>query len=144
MGRYVNDKAFEKIYIFSGVWDEVTVMNLRKEYGEYPYIHIISPSELYEVLCKEDVFSNPYYDYNGVSPDVKDICVMLDEHGYHSSEDKHLNDPKSYIYDNDFICFLAKDGLFYSKEFGVLVLKYYVLSAEKEKEHIDQIMGILG
>jgi hypothetical protein len=34
----------------------------------------------------------------------------------------------------DFVCFLAKDGFFYSAEFGALILSWHIMANDLQKE----------
>ncbi len=90
---------------------------------------------MYEILKKEPIFYNPYYDYQKEGISTKNICLD----GY--KEKKHPKGPDEYSIDDDFICFVKKDGLFYSKEFSALVLSYHIID-DKDVERI-QINNIL-
>jgi hypothetical protein len=35
---------------------------------------------------------------------------------------------------DDFVCFLARDGFFYSAEFGALILSWHVMREDLQKE----------
>lgn len=133
--HYIKEEYFERVYIFSGLWDKEKVAELRKDYKSYSHIYIISPDELYEILKEEAIFCNPYYEYEkeGISP--RDICMD----GYIEKVcPKGINE---YSIDDDFICFMRKDGLFYSKEFSSLVLKFHIFEDRNaERNYIDRII----
>lgn len=139
--HYIDKKvydSYETIYLFSGEWDNKTIDELREKYKDYPRLYIIKPDELYDVLKNVKIFSNPFYVFDKEVIETKNI--NLD--GYRKiSEDERLNGEMDYSIDDDYICFVKKDGLFYSREFGALVLSYHIdKDHAKEKEWIDRIL----
>ena len=137
IGRYLDETQFEKIYLFSGKWSDELVQRMRTRYGKYRHFYIISPEELFETLQEDLVFENPYYDYHTEYKKPEEI--NLD--GY--TKRKKPNGDLEYSIDEDFICFVNKDGLFYSREFGSLILSYHILpekERDRERQCIKRIM----
>lgn len=138
--HYIHEKSYEKIYIFSGEWNEDEVNQLRKDYIDYPNIFIITPSELYQTLKRYNIFVNNFYDFDNAA-------LRLDElplDGYKKVE--KIKNETEYTRSKDFICFLANDGFFYSQEFGALILSWHVMwkDLEKEKLLIEKICNDLN
>ncbi len=137
--HYIKEESYQVVYIFSGKWDVEKVKQLRTQYQNYAHIYIISPDELYETLEKENPFNNDFYDFDNqvIPPD------MLDLDGY-ILKDKP-NAENEYSKDDSFVCFVRKDGLFYSAEFNALVLSWHILDdKEYEKECAERIMEKLN
>lgn len=60
---YIPETSYEYIYIFSGRWSDSEVEKLRKRYKKYHHIYMISPSELFQTLRKENIFfKNGFYE----------------------------------------------------------------------------------
>ncbi len=116
--HYLNENSYEKIYVFSGKWDETAVKEKRNLFKQYEHIYIISPEELWEVLKVERFLSSAFYDFDNEprSP------YQLKLEGY-TKCDRPAGE-KKYSIDDDYICFVNKDGLFYSAEFDSLVLSW--------------------
>ena len=123
--HYTNEKSYEKIYIFSGKWNEATVLEKRDFFKLYEHIYIISPAELWEVLKTERFLSSAFYDFDNEprSP------YQLNLEGY--TERKRPKGEKTYSISEDYICFVNKDGLFYSAEFDALILSWDVFSGTR-------------
>ncbi len=133
--NYVNEASYERIYFFSGTWNEDTVRAKREQYKDFKHIYIVSPEELYVVLKEEHFLSNDFYDYENepISPS------QLNLEGY--TERKKPNGEDTYSIDDDFICFVRSDGLFYSAEFGSLVLSWDIFNkSDYDKECIKRIL----
>lgn len=134
ISHYKNETGYERIYIFSGKWDDLRVEELRKEYATYQHIYIISPSELYETLKSNMFLKNEYYDHQDKDMSTKELIPE----GY--TVCKKPKREYECSMDEDFICFERKDGLFYSREFDALVLSYHIFQDTKsEKEVIERI-----
>ena len=132
---YIQENSYEYLYIFSGKWNDECVGELRGKYEEYKHIYIISPSELFEALKKDNIFENKFYDFDN-EPTAPDR-LPLD--GYHICTRPKKENECSVS--GDFVCFIKKDGLVYSSEFGALVLSWHILEdREYEQRCIDQIL----
>jgi hypothetical protein len=135
--HYVEEDSYEKIYIFSGKWSEDAVYELNRKYEAYQYIQIISPKELWETFRSNNIFnfSPNFYDL-----DNRSFCpeeLTLD--GYKKVE--KIKTPTEYTMSEDFVCFLARDGFFYSKEFGALVLSWHIMEdLQREQALIEQVV----
>ena len=142
LNHYVNETGYEKIYIFSGKWDDAFVDELRAKYKAYEQIHIISPSELFEALKKDNIFENAFYDFEH-EPVLADR-LKLDGLNKCKKQPKCEKD-YSVSEGGDFACFVRKDGLFYSAEFGALILSWHILDDhEYERKCIDSILSVLN
>ncbi|MCR4770969.1 MAG: hypothetical protein K5855_01530 [Oscillospiraceae bacterium] len=127
--NYTEERAYEKIYLFSGMWSNEDVDELRQKYKAYSIIQLIKPSELFATLNSHSIFQNQYYDYQASSLKPKELPLK----GY--IECKKPNGHREYSIDDVFACFVKGDGLFYSSEFGALVLSWHILgNHEKELE----------
>ena len=132
--RYKKDKSYEKIYIFSGRWNEKEVLSKRELYKDYGNIYIISPSELYRTLKEEGIFKNDFYDFENTP--ISPYNINLD--GYEKK--KKPKGENTYSIDDDYICFVNGDGLFYSAEFGLLVHSWDVFEGTKyDRNCIEKI-----
>jgi hypothetical protein len=135
--HYVEETSYEKIYIFSGRWREEAVHELNRKYEAYQHIRIISPKELWETLKNNKVFnfSPAFYDL-----DNRSLCPEeLPLEGYKKVE--KIKTPAEYTMSEDFVCFLASDGFFYSKEFGALVLSWHIMEdLQREQALIEQVV----
>ncbi len=134
---YIHETSYEKIYIFSGVWDESAVSKLRDEYSAFNHIYIVAPSELYSILKEEQFLSNDFYDYETTPLSVDEI--NLDDY----TKLKNPKGEKTYSVDekHEFICFINGDGLFYSEEFESLVLSWDVFDGtEYDKSSIQRVL----
>lgn len=60
--QYTEENTYEYIYIFSGLWNDDRVEELRKVYEEYKHIYIISPSELFQTLKDSNIINSRYYE----------------------------------------------------------------------------------
>ena len=126
--HYKNEVGYEKIYIFSGEWSSEDVERLRDEYSICPSLYIIDPDELYEVLeDNKELFQNDFYEYSSdiLTPDQ----LPLDDYELR----KRVNGEKQYSKSDDFACFVRSDGLFYSTEFGALILSRHILYDHDEE-----------
>ena len=124
---------YEFIYIFSGIWDTKEIDKLRNEYISIPNLYIINPEELWKIFVEyKDIFPNDFYD---CSDDVL-TSDMLSLEGYELQN--RINGEKQYKYSEkrDFVCFVKSEGLFYSTEFGALILSWHILKDHKEELRI--------
>ena len=141
--HYIEETGYEKIYIFSGKWNDACVKKLNEKYNGHGTIHIISPSELYEALTKDNIFKNDFYDFEN-EPKLADKD-KLNHSGY--SDRKKLTGQEgscSISKEKDFVYFM-KRGLFYSAEFSALILEWHILDdQEREKKYIDTIISDLS
>lgn len=136
--HYLNETSYERIYIFSGKWSDSYVDSLRKEYEKYEHIAIVSPSELYRVLKNNNIFGGDFYDFENES--VPADKLPLD--GYNICKKPNGEKDCSISDDKEWACFLRKDGLFYSAEFGALVLSWHVVDDhEYEMNCIKKILA---
>jgi hypothetical protein len=54
---------------------------------------------------------------------------------------KKIKIPTEYTLSEDFACFLASDGFFYSKEFGALILSWHIMEdLQREQALIEQVV----
>jgi len=134
--NYIAETSHEKIYLFSGLWDDEIVKEKRKEFNEYKQIYIISPSELFSVLKEERFLSNEFYDYESEMISIHDINL----NGYEKR--KKPRGENTYSIDDDmFICFVNKDGLFFSAEFSALILSWDIFAdTDYDKSCIETIL----
>ena len=135
--HYLEENSYERIYIFSGKWNEDEVAKIREQYHNYSHIDIISPRELFETLKNDNPFENNFYDFVTETLPVDslplgnyNLCKMPKaENDYLITENK------------DFACFIKKDGLFYSTEFKAVVLSWHILNDRAyEMSCIEKIM----
>ena len=134
--NYIGESSYEMIYIFSGKWSEDTVKLKRDEYKEYEHIYIISPTELYPVIKKERFLNNEFYDFENepISPH------QLNLEGY--TETKKPKGEDTYSIDDNFVCFVNKDGLFYAAEFESLILWWDIFSSSQyDRGCIEKILN---
>jgi hypothetical protein len=135
--HYVEENSYEKVYIFSGVWSEENVAERKREYEAYQHIRIISPNELWETLKNNNIFIFPpdFFDLENrtLRPEelpLKDYKAV-----------KKIKIPTEYTLSEDFACFLASDGFFYSKEFGALILSWHIMEdLQREQALIEQVV----
>ncbi len=138
---YIAETSYEKIYLFSGLWNDDIVNEKRNEFREYKHLYIISPSELFPVLREECFLANGFYDYESKMISARDFNL----NGFEKR--KHPRGEKTYsISDDDmFICFVNKDGLFYSAEFDALILSWDVFEGtDYDKRCIETILECLN
>lgn len=140
LDHYVSESGYEFIYIFSGVWDREEIDKLRDKCFSIRGLHIIYPEELFEIFVEyKDIFQNDFYECTDdvLTPD------MLSLEGYELRE--KANGEKQYSKSKDFACFTRSDGLFYSTEFGALILSWHILDDHKEEIRIaNQICNDLN
>jgi hypothetical protein len=135
--HYVEENSYEKVYIFSGVWSEENVAERKREYEAYQHIRIISSNELWETLKNNNIFifSPDFFDLENrtLRPEelpLKDYKAV-----------KKIKIPTEYTLSEDFACFLASDGFFYSKEFGALILSWHIMEdLQREQALIEQVV----
>jgi hypothetical protein len=135
--HYVGENSYEKIYIFSGKWSEEDVAKQNRKYEAYPHIWIISPKELWETLKNNNIFIFPsdFYDLENRTLCPKELPLK------DYKEVTKIKTPTEYTMSEDFVCFLARDGFFYSKEFGTLVLSWHIMDdLKREQELIEQVV----
>ncbi len=134
--HYVGETSYERIYIFSGKWSEEQVEDKKREYKKSDNIYIISPAELYSTLRKERFLNNDFYDFDGDVISPYDLNLT----GY--EERKKPKGESTYSIDEEFICFVNKDGLFYSAEFGALIHSWDVFKdTSYNKDCINKILS---
>lgn len=141
---YEADKSYKMIYLFSGKWSDDQIKELRNKYNGKSNIFIPSREELFSVLKENKSFGNPYYDFENEPIDA--TSIKLD--GYNRCEKLRRNssDYRNYTISPDFICFLRKDGLFFSSEFNSLILSYHILgdADDDHKKEIEYANAILS
>ena len=138
INHYEKEESYEKIYLFSGKWNDDKVKELNEKHRRHAHIYIISPSELYKTLRRKSyLFNNKFYDFENNY--IKPSSLKLK--GY--TEKKRIKDKYDYVMDqenDDWICFLAKNSFFYSAEFGALILSSHVLkNIDEEKQCIERL-----
>lgn len=139
LNNYINEDAYEKVYIFSGKWSDEDVQNKRKECSLNPRLYIISPTELYNTLLSTSIFKNPYYLFSDKIKTADQL--LLDDYIKCKKFNKSNSKKYSLSVDNEFACFNGKDGLFYSAEFEALILKNHIFEdRDIENEYIKQIL----
>lgn len=126
--HYIDELSYEKIYIFSGCWNDEQVAEKRLKYSAYSHIYIISRQELFDSLKANNIFVNDFYDYD--SPALRPDQLSLD--GYNIVT--KIKSEKDCTLSDNFACFLAKDGFFYSAEFGALILSYHIMGEDLDRE----------
>lgn len=137
--HYLAEDGYEMIYLFSGMWSEDEAWNMRDEYIFCSNLYIIAPSELFDVLRRNRSFSNMFYDYE--ADVVKPEDLPLD--GY--TKKKRPCHDHDYSLSEGFACFRKSDGLFYSAEFGALILSRHILDDHEEELRLaEQICGDLN
>lgn len=130
--HYTGEKAYERVYIFSGLWSNEEVENKRRMYGDYSHIYIIKPSELFETLSNNLVFYNNFYDYCAKRTEPTEL--PLDKY-------RIVKKPKRIdecSISKNYACFVQNDGLFYSAEFGALILSWHILGKHDEEVNCAQ------
>ena len=139
--RYTSEEAYERIYIFSGMWSDEVVDGLRKSYSDFNHIYVIKPSELFDTLKSNPVFQSRYYDYemSAILPSE----LPLDNY-IKKEESEKPNEKNEYSMDADFICFRKSDGLFYSSEFGALILSWHILGEQNYSEELECARKVLA
>lgn len=140
--EYYNENDFEKIYIFSGIWDNEQVKELNKKArkNRANNIQIISPDELFDILQNSKYNYKEYLNLNSY--------YKIDEN---KAEDLHLTNGfikckkfnskchMRYKEDNDYITFY-NNCLFYSKEFNSFFLyDHFANDLKIIKEIFDKI-----
>lgn len=142
--QYVNEESYEKIYIFSGKWGDNLVNEMNQLYSngeDSANIHIISPKELFETLKDNNVFENDFYDFEN-EPITAD-SLPTEKLPIYKKRNYKNKDIETELH--DFAYFIRSDGLFYSAEFGAVVLKYHIIDDHmQEKERINDIMNIIN
>lgn len=126
--HYVDERSYEKIYIFSGCWDDKQVMEKKQEYSAYSHISILSQKELFKTLKAHNIFTNDFYDFD--SPVTRPEQLPLDRYNIV----KKIKSEKDCTLSDKFACFLANDGFFYSAEFGALILSFHIMNDDLERE----------
>lgn len=141
---YEDDNEYKMIYLFSGKWSDDQIKGFRNKYNGKSNIFIPSREELFSALKANKSFSNPYYDFENAPIDA--ASIKLD--GYNRCEKLQRNstDYKNYVMSSDYICFLRKDGLFFSSEFNSLILSYHIIgdSDDDHKKEIEYANAILS
>lgn len=133
--HYYHETAYERIYLFSGKWGDHDADALRIQCNKHPYIYVIKPSELFETLKRNTVFKNNYYDYQS----TRVLPSQLNLQGYKlckrsNDKCKKPNGDREYCMCNNCACFEKGDTLFYSSEFGALILSRHILDDDNNKE----------
>ena len=108
INAYATEKSYEKIYLFSGKWDDEKIKKLQEEYSECNHLYFISQTELFETLKEDGIISNNFYDYDK-SPMNPSKLSLQD----YTRLDKP-NGENTYSIDEDFACFVNKTNFFYS------------------------------
>ena len=141
INRYTSEEAYERIYIFSGMWSDDVVDELRKSYNDFNHIYVIKPSELFDALKSNPVFQSRYYDYemSAILPSELQLDNYIEK-----EEPEKPNKENEYSRDTNYICFRKKDGLFYSSEFGALILSYHILGKQNYAEELDCARKVLA
>jgi hypothetical protein len=81
------------------------------------------------------IFNPDFYDLNNGSLSPEELPLE----GY--KEVEKIKTPTEYTMSEDFACFLARDGFFYSREFGALVLSWHMMEdLKREEELIGQVL----
>ena len=141
ISRYTSETAYERIYIFSGMWSDAVVNELRDRYSDFSHIYVIRPSELFDTLKSNPVFQNRYYDYE--MPAVFPSELKLENYTIKKGSEKPDGINECSL-DADYICFRKNDGLFYSAEFGALILSWHILGAQNYSEELDCAKKVLA
>ena len=141
--QYVGETSYEKIFIFSGVWNDEYVDLLNKQYqSQNNSIYVIKPSELFEVVNETSIFNANYIDTSAtkrVLGDFKLDPTNKVSRFYGISQDNYLYRRNTYKVDDDFICFIDND-FFYSFEYDALILKnHFCEDKELENKCIEYI-----
>lgn len=125
--HYSGESGYERIYLFSGKWNDEEATARQSESA--PNVTIIRPAELYETLHHNSIFNNRFYrvaDTDEIS--IEDIAAGLRRLGYTDAGHKFKRRAsRQYVWDNgkkNFLDFVVSDGLFYSEEFGALVCSW--------------------
>jgi hypothetical protein len=137
MKNYVEDTSYEKIYIFSGDWSEEDVAKQNRKYEAYPHIRVISPKELWETFKNNNsfIFPSDFFDFDNRTLSPKELPLK----DYKAVT--KIKTPIEYTLSEDFACFLARDGFFYSREFGALILSRHIMEdLQREQVLIEQVM----
>ena len=141
INRYSLERAYERIYIFSGLWSDAAVDRLRKNYSDFSHIYVIKPSELFDTLKRNPVFQSRYYDYEALSILPSELPL---ENYVEKKESEKLDGMNEFSKDYSFICFRKNDGLFYSSEFGALILSYHILGEQNYSEELECAEKVLA
>ena len=131
--HYLNEDAYEKVYLFSGLWSDEKVDELNREYKR-DNIFIISQNKLYNILKEDRIISNPFYDYDTNEIDIRG----LERINEFKRAERRLS-KSCYKIENDYVYF-ANKGLYYSMEFNSLILEYHF---KNDKETVEKAIKCL-
>ncbi len=139
--EYVYETSYEKIYIFSGVWNDKEIDLINQKYSKYSHLHVISNEELYNTLRNCNMFDSDYYCVN----DSMLLPNQIDLSNYDEVKQFRGYNSKAYNFDDMFINFIKKDTLFYSSEFEALILyDHFHTDLDEEEKTIQRILETIN
>ena len=137
---YINEKCYNKIYLFSNRWSNSKISTL-KERCLNTCVEIITREDLFALLTGKDKiidFSNVYYSFDYRAIDIERAKLLLEENGYYVSTKKSRKHNLDVVsLDSAWIDFY-KLGIWYSAEFNALINEW-----QKDNQVIERIKALM-